>query len=143
MVGIFLCKLLYKNINVILIMNIKKRGLVMERQFGYEYELKIGEHALDDEKSKKLKRINNLMYIGVVLGALTTLTIMFHIMGNKDSVDNNPYAVWIYSGSLLYAMFIFVAYSLMVKKFSKIQESTMMRIVSDREKVIKKNESSN
>lgn len=111
----------------------------MERQFGYKYKLKIGEHALDNKKSKKLKRIDNLMNIGFIVGMLITCIIIVTFMMKKDIIDNSTYSGLIYISIFLYMVFSLFAYLLVVRQSRKIENLMMMRIVSDnREKVIKK-----
>lgn len=131
--------LLCKNNNDILIINIKKRGLLMEQQFGYKYKLKIGKHALDNKKSKKLKHIDNGINIGFIVGMLITCIIFVTFMMKKDIIDNSTYSGLIYISVFLYMIFSLFAYLLVVRQSRKIENLMMMRIVSDdREKIIKK-----
>lgn len=109
----------------------------MERQFEYKYKLKIGEHALDNKKSKKLKSIDDWIYVVFTIGLLITSIIFVTFMMKKDIIDNSTYSGLIYASIFLYMVFSIFGYLLVVRQSRKIENSIMMRIVSDnREELI-------
>lgn len=118
-------------------MSIKKRGLVMERQFGYSYKLKTGKYALDKKKSRRLKRIDDLKDVGMIFVTLAVFAIVTYFVKQLDIFNNDAYSGLIYVGIIFYILYGIFAYLVMVTLSHKIENSTMIKIISaNREDVI-------